>query len=237
MNPNSTTAGNRRKAKKSTPFPSTRWLRSTSPSRRVCPPPFASAIGDGGLFVEELSQFEALRISPESPNPRSSPHNVKQQCWEKAEKIKGRDPDRWRRDSLGNTVFRKLAGCPGCLCHDYDHIVPYSKICYAGWKKHLRKLPSFAGKFLLITPNIAYLENEHIVTNQQLSTDPRETGLRSPKTSLFREVPLAGSKVAKWTFLSCRPMVMFVVAKIPGDVRFNDEIRMLLRNFSYRWGN
>ncbi|XP_042031758.1 uncharacterized protein LOC121778468 [Salvia splendens] len=127
MNPNSTTAGNRRKAKKSTPFPSTRWLRSTSPSRRVCPPPFASAIGDGGLFVEELSQFEALRISPESPNPRSSPHNVKQQCWEKAEKIKGRDPDRWRRDSLGNTVFRKLAGCPGCLCHDYDHIVPYSK--------------------------------------------------------------------------------------------------------------
>ncbi|XP_004299351.1 PREDICTED: uncharacterized protein LOC101302359 [Fragaria vesca subsp. vesca] len=60
-------------------------------------------------------------------NPRSFPHNVKKQCWEKAEKIKGRDPDRWRRDPLGNTVFRKLVGCPGCLCHDYDHIVPYSK--------------------------------------------------------------------------------------------------------------
>ncbi|XP_042034680.1 uncharacterized protein LOC121781062 isoform X2 [Salvia splendens] len=127
MNPNSTTAGNRRKIKKSTPFPSTRRLRSTSPSRRVSPPPSAAAIGDGGLFVEELAQFEALRISPESPNPRSFPHNVKQQCWEKAEKIKGRDPDRWRRDSLGNILFRKLAGCPGCLCHDYDHIVPYSK--------------------------------------------------------------------------------------------------------------
>jgi len=52
---------------------------------------------------------------------------VKQQCWEKAEKVKGRDPDRWRRDPLGNIVFRKLVGCPGCLCHDYDHIVPYSK--------------------------------------------------------------------------------------------------------------
>lgn len=24
-------------------------------------------------------------------------------------------------------MFRKLVGCPGCLCHDYDHIVPYSK--------------------------------------------------------------------------------------------------------------
>ncbi|KAK7330348.1 hypothetical protein VNO77_24539 [Canavalia gladiata] len=62
-----------------------------------------------------------------NPNPRSFPHSVKQQCWEKAEKVKGRDPDRWRRDALGNTVFRKLLGCPGCLCHDYDHIVPYSK--------------------------------------------------------------------------------------------------------------
>ncbi|XP_057421551.1 uncharacterized protein LOC130715463 [Lotus japonicus] len=62
-----------------------------------------------------------------NPNPRSFPHSVKQKCWEKADKIKGRDPDRWRRDPLGNTIFRKLVGCPGCLCHDYDHIVPYSK--------------------------------------------------------------------------------------------------------------
>ncbi|KAI4319146.1 hypothetical protein MLD38_032781 [Melastoma candidum] len=60
-------------------------------------------------------------------NPRSFPFRVKQQCWDKAEKVKGRDPDRWRRDAVGNIVFRKLVGCPGCLCHDYDHIVPYSK--------------------------------------------------------------------------------------------------------------
>ncbi|XP_027332413.1 uncharacterized protein LOC113847473 [Abrus precatorius] len=62
-----------------------------------------------------------------NPNPRSFPHIVKQKCWEKADKVKGRDPDRWRRDALGNIVFRKLLGCPGCLCHDYDHILPYSK--------------------------------------------------------------------------------------------------------------
>jgi hypothetical protein len=59
-----------------------------------------------------------------SPNPRSFPHSVKQKCWEKADKVKGRDPDRWRRDPLGNLIFRKLVGCPGCLCHD----VPYSKV-------------------------------------------------------------------------------------------------------------
>ncbi|KAK1307899.1 hypothetical protein QJS10_CPA09g01529 [Acorus calamus] len=60
-------------------------------------------------------------------NPRSFPYWVKQQCWDKAEKVKGRDPERWRRDPLGNLVFRKLVGCLGCLCHDYDHILPFSK--------------------------------------------------------------------------------------------------------------
>ncbi|KAJ9677432.1 hypothetical protein PVL29_022427 [Vitis rotundifolia] len=77
---------------------------------------------------EDATLFEKLKISPNPNfNPRSFPYSVKQQCWEKAEKIKGRDPERWRRDALGNIVFRKLVGCPGCLCHDYDHIVPYSK--------------------------------------------------------------------------------------------------------------
>ncbi|KAL2516015.1 HNH endonuclease [Forsythia ovata] len=90
--------------------------------------PSSAALLDRGFVTEELARFEGLKIAPEqNPNPRSFPYSVKQQCWEKAQKIKGRDPDRWRRDPLGNTVFRKLVGCPGCLCHDYDHIIPYSK--------------------------------------------------------------------------------------------------------------
>lgn len=128
MSSNSSTAeNNRSRSKKSTSYPSTRRARPTSPNRRLSPPPSAAILADGGLLTEELSRFEGLQISPESPNPRSFPYNVKQQCWDKADKIKGRDPDRWRRDPLGNIVFRKLVGCPGCLCHDYDHIVPYSK--------------------------------------------------------------------------------------------------------------
>ena len=73
-----------------------------------------------------LALFGNLQISSPDNNPRSFPYGVKQQCWEKAEKIKGREPDRWRRDFLRNTVFRKLVGCPGCL--EYDHIIPYSKV-------------------------------------------------------------------------------------------------------------
>ncbi|VFQ76490.1 unnamed protein product [Cuscuta campestris] len=99
-------------------------------ARRISPPPAAGSLIDSDAVTEELSSsFHDLRISSdfEAPNPRSFPYSVKQQCWEKAEKVKGRDPDRWRRDALGNTVFRKLVGCPGCLCYDYDHIIPYSK--------------------------------------------------------------------------------------------------------------
>jgi hypothetical protein len=68
------------------------------------------------------------RDHPSPTGPRSFAYDVKEACWAKAEPVKGRDPARWRRDSLGNVVFKKLVGCQGCLCHDYDHIVPYSKV-------------------------------------------------------------------------------------------------------------
>ncbi|KAL0421900.1 UNVERIFIED_CONTAM: hypothetical protein Slati_3212900 [Sesamum latifolium] len=126
MSPTSSTRENKRRNKKS--FSSPTRTRPATPTGSFSPPPSATSLVDRDLLTEELSQFEALRISPENPNPRSFPYSVKQQCWEKAEKIKGRDPDRWRRDPLGNIVFRKLVGCPGCLCHDYDHIIPYSKM-------------------------------------------------------------------------------------------------------------
>ncbi|KAL5722849.1 hypothetical protein ACHQM5_006318 [Ranunculus cassubicifolius] len=100
-----------------------------NPSSSSSSSPRATSVLDRELITD----FDSLKISPDynnsnsNSNPRSFPYSVKQQCWEKAEKIKGRDPDRWRRDYLGNIMFRKLVGCPGCLCHDYDHIMPYSK--------------------------------------------------------------------------------------------------------------
>lgn len=99
---------------------------SLEPSGRPALTPSASLLDRELVTGGTATLFEDLSISSD-PNPRSFPYSVKQQCWEKAEKIRGRDPERWRRDALGNLVFRKLMGCPGCLCHDYDHIVPYSK--------------------------------------------------------------------------------------------------------------
>lgn len=115
-----------------------RRSRSTEPKRRsrpTSPPAAVSGRSSAAVVLDNgpTSLFGDFQLSEDyyansNPNPRSFPHNIKQQCWEKAEKIKGRDPDRWRKDALGNTVFRKLVGCAGCLCHDYDHILPYSKV-------------------------------------------------------------------------------------------------------------
>lgn len=52
---------------------------------------------------------------------------IKEQCWNKALPLPGRDPSRWRFDAVGNIVCKKLAGCEGCLCYEHDHIIPHSK--------------------------------------------------------------------------------------------------------------
>lgn len=51
----------------------------------------------------------------------------KKECWNNAKVIEGRDPKRWRYDAVGNPVLNQLRGCFGPLCHEYDHINPFSK--------------------------------------------------------------------------------------------------------------
>ncbi|KAK1435838.1 hypothetical protein QVD17_01608 [Tagetes erecta] len=81
-------------------------------------------------------------MSSNSPAP-SSPHRhhnngkderprffdamVKKLCWSKAELVPGRHPERWRKDAAGNIVCKRFCNCQGCLCFEYDHIVPFSK--------------------------------------------------------------------------------------------------------------
>ncbi|CAI5485856.1 unnamed protein product, partial [Closterium sp. Naga37s-1] len=119
-----------------------------SPARRRAEPPeyddeweddeVAGPAGTGGIAAPGVStrppaQQQQQRgggngaYSGAGGNPRAFPHAVKVACWNKAETVPGRDPDRWRRDAAGNVVFRQLVACKGCLCYDYDHVVPYSK--------------------------------------------------------------------------------------------------------------
>jgi len=114
----------RRRARSSSPLKD----RSRTSSSKLSSSSSKRSTSPSATLLDVDDDVISLSHDYPNPNPRSFPHSVKQKCWEKADKVKGRDPDRWRRDALGNTVFRKLVGCPGCLCHDYDHIVPYSKV-------------------------------------------------------------------------------------------------------------
>jgi len=59
--------------------------------------------------------------------PRFFDTKTKNICWTKADTVPGRHPERWRKDAAGNIVCKRFFNCLGCLCYEYDHIIPYSK--------------------------------------------------------------------------------------------------------------
>ncbi|XP_061346623.1 uncharacterized protein LOC133292244 isoform X2 [Gastrolobium bilobum] len=59
--------------------------------------------------------------------PRSFDAKTKSICWSKADIVPDRHPERWRKDAAGNIVCKRFFNCLGCLCYEYDHIVPFSK--------------------------------------------------------------------------------------------------------------
>lgn len=86
----------------------------------------------GLLAAAEHSTYAyRLRMGEQSDLEESTrrlfSQKVKAECWKRARPVPGRDPDRWRLDAVGNVVSSGLRGCLGCLCHEYDHIVPFSK--------------------------------------------------------------------------------------------------------------
>ncbi|KAK1284089.1 hypothetical protein QJS10_CPB21g00609 [Acorus calamus] len=182
---------------------------ASSPSRPRAPfEPSEPAPGpNSSAYLRAVSLEEAETANREAEwgvferNPRSFPYWVKQQCWDKAEKVKGRDPERWRRDPLGNLVFRKLVGCLGCLCHDYDHILPFSK----------------GGK--------STLENCQVL---QAKVN-RSKGIRQryPMQISYRRVHIVVFQGVTWISWKCQPLAMLVAEKIQEVVGSNDPMMEL----------
>lgn len=69
--------------------------------------------------------------------PRFFDRKAKIMCWDKADTVPGRHPDRWRKDAVGNIVCKRFCNCSGCLCFEYDHIVPFSKGMLEHWELSL----------------------------------------------------------------------------------------------------
>ncbi|KAH6807759.1 HNH endonuclease domain-containing protein [Perilla frutescens var. frutescens] len=67
------------------------------------------------------------RKQKDEERPRFFDIKAKSMCWANADTVPGRHPDRWRKDPAGNVVCKRFCNCQGCLCFEYDHIVPFSK--------------------------------------------------------------------------------------------------------------
>ncbi|XP_077230722.1 HNH endonuclease domain-containing protein [Tasmannia lanceolata] len=63
----------------------------------------------------------------EKERPRFFDAKTKAKCWQNADVVSDRHPDRWRKDGAGNIVCKRFRNCLGCLCYEYDHIIPFSK--------------------------------------------------------------------------------------------------------------
>ncbi|KAL8465160.1 hypothetical protein ACS0TY_034597 [Phlomoides rotata] len=63
----------------------------------------------------------------EEERPRFFDTKAKSKCWANADTVPGRHPERWRKDAAGNIVCKRFCNCQGCLCFEYDHILPFSK--------------------------------------------------------------------------------------------------------------
>jgi hypothetical protein len=69
----------------------------------------------------------------EGARPRSFDVKTHAECWQKADVLPDRHPERWRKDSADNVVCKRFWNCQGCLCYEYDHIVPFLKVIYFGY--------------------------------------------------------------------------------------------------------
>ncbi|KAK6148581.1 hypothetical protein DH2020_019493 [Rehmannia glutinosa] len=73
------------------------------------------------------SSPRGARKEKEEERPRFFDTKAKSMCWSNAETVPGRHPERWRKDAAGNVVCKRFCNCQGCLCFEYDHIIPFSK--------------------------------------------------------------------------------------------------------------
>ena len=51
----------------------------------------------------------------------------KRQAWNNAEPIPGKNPNKWRRDSAGNQIYKPAYGSNGNQSWEVDHRKPLSK--------------------------------------------------------------------------------------------------------------
>ncbi|KAK5841666.1 hypothetical protein PVK06_003987 [Gossypium arboreum] len=68
-----------------------------------------------------------LASNGEEERPIFFDSKAKSKCSASAETVHGRHPERWHKDAADNIVCKCFCNCQGCICFEYNHIVPFPK--------------------------------------------------------------------------------------------------------------
>lgn len=86
-----------------------------------------------GNFVGDKSYLESDHDHKEAPMVKESDRDW---AWDKAQKVRGKNPNLFRRDELGNEIYKPAFGTSGEKGWEIDHRNPKSK----GGTDHRRNL-------------------------------------------------------------------------------------------------
>ena len=68
------------------------------------------------------------KVSSELRDRSQFSQAAKEMAWKKAGRVRGRDPARWRKDIVGNVLFKKHHNKQNLVtAYQYDHIKPRAR--------------------------------------------------------------------------------------------------------------
>lgn len=86
----------------------------------------------------------------------------REKVWDKAKKVRGKDPDKYRKDPYGNVLFKGSYGKTSEMGWEVDHITPKSK----GGSDSIRNLQALSTKVNRGKGNDGRKKSRHSQTNK-----------------------------------------------------------------------
>ena len=87
---------------------------------------------------------------------------LKKQIWDKAKKIKGKDPSKYRSDPYGNKIFYQSYGKQSEMGWEIDHIAPKSR----GGSDYIRNLQALKTQVNRTKSNSKVKKSRHSKSNK-----------------------------------------------------------------------
>lgn len=87
---------------------------------------------------------------------------LKNKVWNKAKRVRGKDPAKYRQDAYGNTIYKSSHGKSSGMGWDVDHIKPASR----GGSDSVRNLQALSSSVNRSKGNSLKKKSRHSATNR-----------------------------------------------------------------------